>query len=95
MANRTDQPGTRPSPFAGLQPGTVVNFDNHGTVWGTDTTQNTEALIAKERTNGAPIDEWTLADRDGQPLRIVRIADLGFLDTIAVFTTEPRPAVTV
>lgn len=83
----------QPSPFADLQPGAVVNFDNHGSFWGIDTVDLTEGLIAKERANGAAIDEWNVTDRDGNPLRIVRIADPDFLDTISVFTKPSRTAV--
>ncbi|QJT04377.1 hypothetical protein G9272_32180 [Streptomyces asoensis] len=94
MANRTDQPPKQPSPFAGLPPGTVVNFDNYGTVWGTDTVPATEALIAVERATGGGVEEWETTDRDGQPLRVVRLADPTFLDTICVFASASRPAVT-
>jgi hypothetical protein len=66
----------------------VVNFDNHGSLWGVDTVETTERLIDWERDNGARIDEWHAADRDGLPLRIVRIADPDFLDTICVFPAE-------
>jgi hypothetical protein len=65
--------------------GTVVNFDNYGSFWGIDSIETTERLIDWERTLGADIDEWNVADRDGNPLRIVRIADPDFLDTISVF----------
>jgi hypothetical protein len=66
-------------------PGTVVNFDNHGSVWGYASHDETEASLAEARTRGAHIDEWTVTDRDGQPLRVVRIADPEFLDDICVF----------
>lgn len=66
---------------------TVANFDNHGSLWGFDTVEDTERLIDWERVTGADIDEWETVDRDGQPLRVVRIADPTFLDTIAVFST--------
>lgn len=65
--------------------GTVVNFDNYGSFWGVDSIEHTESLIAKDRANGAAIDEWNVTDRDGNPLRIVRTADPDFLDTISVF----------
>lgn len=82
----------QPSPFAGLPPGTVVNFDNYGSIWGTDTAQAAEASIAEERANGSSVDEWTTTDRDGQPLRVVRLADPAFLDTICVFASRPAVA---
>jgi hypothetical protein len=66
---------------------TVANFDNHGSLWGFDTIEDAESLIARERANGADIDEWDTVDRDGRPLRVVRIADPTFLDTISVFST--------
>lgn len=64
----------------------VANFDNHGSLWGFDTVEDTERLIARERTTGADIDEWETVDRDGRPIRVVRIADPTFLDTICVFS---------
>jgi hypothetical protein len=66
---------------------TVANFDNYGSLWGFDTVEDTETFIASERSAGTAIDEWETADRDGQPLRIVRLADPTFLDTICVFST--------
>jgi hypothetical protein len=66
---------------------TVANFDNHGSLWGFDTVEDTERLIARERAAGTDIDEWETVDRDGQPLHIVRCADPTFLDTICVFST--------
>jgi hypothetical protein len=60
----------------------VVNFDNYGSFWGYDTVTKAEADITEARTNGADINEWHVTGRDGQPLRIVRIADPTFLDTI-------------
>ncbi|MGW0579223.1 hypothetical protein ACWD25_25395 [Streptomyces sp. NPDC002920] len=64
----------------------VANFDNYGSLWGFSTVEETEELIARERTGGADIDEWVTVDRDGRPLRVVRIADPTFLDTICVFS---------
>ena len=66
----------------------VVNFDNHGSLWGVDTVETTERLIDWERGNGARVDEWHFTDRKGLPVRIVRIADPEFLDTICVFPAE-------
>lgn len=83
----------QPSPFAALQPGIVANFDNHGSFWGTATVAETEELIAVERAAGSDINEWETTDRDGQPLRVVRIADPTFLDTICVFAGGNAPAV--
>jgi hypothetical protein len=80
----------QPSPFTGLPAGHAVNYDNHGSVWGTDVPEATEELIASERAAGTAIDEWNVTDRDGQPLRIVRLADPDFLDTICVIpSTAP------
>lgn len=66
---------------------TVANFDNHGSLWGFDTVEDAEQAIDWERVVGADIDEWETFDRDGRPLRVVRVADPEFLDTIAVFST--------
>ncbi|MFF7184686.1 hypothetical protein ACFZAR_05505 [Streptomyces sp. NPDC008222] len=65
---------------------TVANFDNHGSLWGFDTATRCERLIAAARAEGADIDEWVTVDRDGQPMRVVRIADPTFLDTICAFS---------
>lgn len=67
--------------------GTVANFDNYGSLWGFNTVEETETHIAKSRAEGAAIDEWETVDLDGQPLRVVRIADPTFLDDICVFTS--------
>lgn len=81
----------QPSPFAIA--GVAVNLDNYGSVWGTDSIQATEALIAEERAAGTQVDEWETTDLDGQPMRIVRLADPGFLDTICVIVGARRAAV--
>ena len=82
----TPHPDPEPDP----EPTPVLNYDNHGSYWGTETITNTEALIARERASGTAIDEWNVTDLDGQPLRIVRLADPTFLDTICVIpVTEP------
>ncbi|MFE6133421.1 hypothetical protein ACFQ6Q_34955 [Streptomyces sp. NPDC056437] len=70
---------------------TVLNFDNYGSYWGAETIANTEALIARERAAGTVIDEWETTDRDGRPLRIVRMADPAFLDTICVIPVSECP----
>lgn len=62
----------------------VLNFDNYGSYWGAATVAATEALIAQAQADGDPIDEWRVTDPAGQPLRIVRLADPEFLDTICV-----------
>ncbi|WP_329215215.1 hypothetical protein OG352_06315 [Streptomyces sp. NBC_01485] len=41
-------------------------------------------MISRERGNGLAIDEWHVTDRNGRTLRIVRIVDPSFLDTISV-----------
>lgn len=66
----------------------VVNFDNHGSVWGESSVTETEELIEQAQANGDHIDEWYATDRDGLRHRIVRIADPEFLDTICVFPEE-------
>ncbi|MFB8772121.1 hypothetical protein [Streptomyces broussonetiae] len=91
--DRIHQPQHQPSPFAGLPAGHAVNFDNHGTVWGTDAPEETEALIARERAAGTVIDEWHVTDRDGQPMHVIRCADPTFLDTICVIPGAAPTAV--
>ncbi|MFI1928323.1 hypothetical protein [Streptomyces sp. NPDC020377] len=69
---------------------TVANFDNHGSLWGFDTVEDAEASIAKARAAGTDVDEWETTDREGKPLRVVRMADPTFLDTICVFSAWRR-----
>jgi hypothetical protein len=92
MGHRTDQEQQQPSPAQRVLP-VAIAFDNYGSRWGTNTPENAETLIADERNAGAAIEEWETTDPDGQPLRVVRIPDPTFLDTIFVFTTEALPAV--
>lgn len=66
------------------EPAVVTNYDNYGSLWGRETVAQAEAGIAEERANGTAIDEWNATDRAGNPLRIVRMADPTFLDTISV-----------
>ena len=63
----------------------VVNLDSHGSFWGYDTVEKSELDIDEARASGTTIDEWHVADPSGLPIRIVRIADPEFLDTICVF----------
>ncbi|HTE56986.1 MAG TPA: hypothetical protein VK698_39305 [Kofleriaceae bacterium] len=65
--------------------GTVANFDNYGSLWGYEAVEQAEIGIANERAAGTVVDEWNVTDRDGRPMRIVRMADPEFLNTIAVF----------
>ncbi|KUF18454.1 hypothetical protein [Streptomyces silvensis] len=65
----------------------VATYDNYGSLWGHSTTADAEADITEARGTGADIHEWTTIDRDGHPLRVVRIYDPTFLDTISVFTS--------
>ncbi|MYT38988.1 hypothetical protein GTY66_23545 [Streptomyces sp. SID8356] len=76
-------------------PGMAVNFDNHGSVWGTEPATQALLGIVEARLEGAPVDEWNVTDRDGSPLRIVRIADPGFLDTIVAIPDTTGTAVTL
>lgn len=64
----------------------VANFDNYGGLWGFDAVEDTETLIDRERAAGTSISEWETTDREGNPLRVVRMADPEFLDTICVFS---------
>jgi hypothetical protein len=68
---------------------TVTAYDNHGSHWST-LTGNAAVLDAEKSIDwatveGQRIDEWHVTDPTGRPLRIVRIADPDFLDTILVF----------
>ncbi|MFE6126655.1 hypothetical protein ACFQ6Q_00060 [Streptomyces sp. NPDC056437] len=69
----------------------VANYDNYGSLWGFDTVAAAEASIAEARADGVAIDEWETTDRDGRLLRIVRMADLAFLDTICVIPVSECP----
>lgn len=51
----------------------VANFDDYGSLWGFDTVGTAEAEIVAARVEGAVIEEWETADRDGQPLHVVRV----------------------
>lgn len=75
---------TRTTPTPKPQPATVHNYDNHGSYWGASTIAETNADITQAQLSGQHINEWHVTDPTGQPLRIVRIADPGFLDTISV-----------
>ncbi|MFJ5973545.1 hypothetical protein [Streptomyces sp. NPDC093060] len=52
---------------------TVANFDEYGSVWGFNTVAEAEAEIAQDRAEGATVEVWETADRDGQPLRVARV----------------------
>lgn len=54
---------------------TVANFDHLGGLWGYSTVEDTENYLAKARAKGATIEEWNTVDRDGRPLRVVRVTD--------------------
>lgn len=71
---------------------TVANFDNYGSLWGFDLVETAEAGFAAARAEGVAVDEWETTDREGKPLRVVRMADPTFLDTICVFSAwDTRP----
>lgn len=65
-------------------PALVTNFDNYGSQWGTSPIEETLAAIAEHRATGATVDEWDVTDPSGRPMRVVRLADPTFLDTICV-----------
>lgn len=69
----------------------VLNFDNYGSYWGADTIATTVRLIEGAQSRGEQVDEWHVTDRDGNPLRIVRMADPTFLDTICVIPGAECP----
>ncbi|WP_097982272.1 hypothetical protein [Streptomyces sp. f150] len=64
-----------PTPLPTSEPKVVANYDFNGSFWGRDTLARTEAFVADARARHHRIDEWTIADRAGQPLRIVRTTD--------------------
>jgi hypothetical protein len=68
---------------------TVTAYDNHGSHWstltGTAAILDAETSIGRAAAEGQRIDEWHVTDPAGRPMRIVRIADPTFLDTILVF----------
>lgn len=63
---------------------TVLNFDSHGSYWGTSTIADLEVDIEQAQLYSQRINEWHETDPAGRPLRIVRISDPDFLDTIYV-----------
>ncbi|MEV8419239.1 hypothetical protein AB0P45_37685 [Streptomyces niveus] len=69
---------------AATDPRQVLTFDSYGSLWRSDTASETAASITAARAAGQRIDEWNVTDREGRPLRIVRIADPEFLDDILV-----------
>lgn len=68
---------------------TVTSFDNYGSHWSTLTGAaailDAEQAIATAAADGQCIDEWHVTDPTGRPMRVVRIADPDFLDTILAF----------
>lgn len=68
---------------------TVAAYDNHGSHWstltGTSAILDAEQSITLATTDGQRIDEWHVTDPAGRPMRVVRIADPDFLDTILAF----------
>ncbi|MEV0917867.1 hypothetical protein AB0I93_26865 [Streptomyces sp. NPDC049967] len=69
----------------------VINYDDLGSYWGVDTVTATMTMIDGARKFGEHIDEWATTDRAGHPLRIVRIADPDFIDTICIIPTDSDP----
>ncbi|MEV8353176.1 hypothetical protein ACFVTT_34090 [Streptomyces niveus] len=79
---------------AATDPRQVLTFDSYGSLWGSDTASETEASITAARDAGQHIDQWTVTDRAGCPMRIIRIVDPSFLDDILVIPgTTVRTAV--
>ena len=66
---------------------TVANFDTYGTLWGFSTVEDAEREIAEERAEGASVEEWETADRDGQPLRVLFVTHPRWGTDIRVFST--------
>ncbi|MGX1254173.1 hypothetical protein RKD48_006684 [Streptomyces ambofaciens] len=69
-----------------LEPAVVANYDCYGSLWGHDTITKAEADFAETLAEGGTVDEWHVADLDGQPLRIVRTTavDTRFLGGIDI-----------
>lgn len=66
----------------------ATNYDNYGSYWGTGPASETLAEITTAEATGQTVHEWDVADRAGHPMRIVRIADPTFLDTISVIPSS-------
>jgi hypothetical protein len=68
---------------------TVTAFDNYGSRWSTLTGDaailDAEQTIANAAARGELIEEWQVTAPAGGPMRVVRIADPDFLDTILAF----------
>lgn len=64
------EPEPEPTP---AEPTPVINYDHWGTVWGFSTLTDFETETTQERAEGATVEEWETADRDGQPMRVVRV----------------------
>jgi hypothetical protein len=64
----------------------VTAFDNYGSHWsiltGHDAVHDAEQAITQAVAEGQDINEWHITDPTGRPMRVVRIADPTFLDTI-------------
>ncbi len=76
----------------------VVVLDSYGSIWSRSVVNQEEKAIAKVRAEGGLLDEWLVQDPAGLPLRVVRLRDPGFLDTIWAFsgplTPLPGPSTT-
>jgi hypothetical protein len=67
---------------------TVTAYDNYGSHWSTLTGRaallDAKRSITQATADGQRVDEWHVTDPTGRPMRVVRIADPTFLDTILV-----------
>ncbi|MBV7255079.1 hypothetical protein KQH21_31290 [Streptomyces sp. IpFD-1.1] len=76
----------------------VVVLDSYGSIWSRSVVNQEEKAIAKVRAEGGLLDEWLVQDPAGLPLRVVRLRDPEFLDTIWAFsgplTPLPSPSAT-
>ncbi|PAX83395.1 hypothetical protein CLM85_15910 [Streptomyces albidoflavus] len=74
----------------------VVVLDSYGSIWSRSSVNQEEKAIAQARAEGGVLDEWLVEDPAGLPLRVVRLRDPGFLDTIWAFsgpsTRLPSPS---
>lgn len=66
----------------------VVNLDTHGNFRGYSTAEDAEVGVEQAQITGQDVGERYTTDRAGLIIRVVRIADPEFLDTIYVFPAE-------
>lgn len=88
---RTHAPNTTTTTPLPMPERLAVNYDNHGSYWGVEPVTTATAMVTEARIAGERVDEWNVTDRAGYPIRVVRIADPTFLDTITVIPADSDP----